>query len=104
LRHKGETAMSIKENKELVQRFIQQVLNEHNIEAIPEYMVPGSMFAGAFEGFVTNYIKAAFPDFHLTIEVVFAEGDQVLVQTTIRATQSGSFMGRPPNGRTYATT
>src|SRR6476660_9209128 len=95
--------MSLEEKKELVRRFLTLVMNEHNVAAIPEFMVAGSMFAGAFEGFVTNYIKVGFPDFHLAIDGVFGEGDQVLVQTTIRATQTGAVMGRPPSGKTYTT-
>jgi steroid delta-isomerase-like uncharacterized protein len=96
--------MSLEENKALVQRFIEEVMNGGNIEAIPEFMVPGSMFAGAFEGFVTNVIKTSFPDFHLTIEDFFNNDDKVLVVTTISATQTGPAMGHPPSGKTYVTT
>ena len=96
--------MPVEENKELVRRFIDQVINAGDALAIPEYMVPGSMFAGAFEGFITHYIKVGFPDFHLTVEDVFGEGDKVLVQTTATATQTGPAMGRPPTGKTYTTT
>jgi len=60
--------MSTEENKDLVGRFLEAVLNERQIEAIPEFMVPGSMFAGAFEGFVANFIQVGFPDFHVAIE------------------------------------
>src|SRR5512138_3348583 len=96
--------MSIEENKELVRHFLDEVINGRNISVIPDYMVPGSMFAGAFEGFVTNYIQVGFPDFHLEIEDVFAEGDKVLVQTTVTATQTGAVMGRAPSGKTYSST
>lgn len=96
--------MSLEENKRLVRRFIEDVMNAGNVVAIPEFMVPGSMFAGAFEGFVTNYIQGTFPDFHLTIEDVFAEGDKVVVLTTNTATQTGPLMGRPPSGKTYSST
>lgn len=78
--------MSPEENKELVRRFLEVVLNARQVSAIPEFMVPGSMFAGAFEGFITNYIQGGFPDFHMTIEGIFAEGNEVVVQTTIAAT------------------
>jgi len=96
--------MSLEENKELARRFIDEVVNAGNVSAIPEFMISGSMFAGAFEGFITNYIKVGFPDFHLTIEGVFGEGDKVLIQTTISATQTGPAMGRPPTGKSYTTT
>lgn len=96
--------MSVESNKELVRRFLEEVINSRNVSAIPEFMVSGSMFAGAFEGFVTNYIKVGFPDFRLSIESVLSEDDKVLVQTTATATQTGIAMGRPPSGKTYSTT
>lgn len=95
--------MSFEENKELVRRFIEQVMNAGDISAIPELMVPRSMFAGAFEGFVAKF-KVSFPDFHLSIEDIFGEGDKVLVQTTMRATQTGPAMGHPATGNTFMTT
>jgi predicted ester cyclase len=96
--------MLLKENKELARQFLEEAINAGNVSAIPEFMVSGSMFAGAFEWFITNYIKVGFPDFHLTIEGVFGEGESVLIQTTIRATQTGPAMGHPPTGKTFMTT
>jgi len=95
--------MSVEENKALAQRFLEEVMNASNVSAISEFMVPGSMFAGAFQWFVTDYIQVGFPDFHLTIEGVFGEDDRVLIQTTIRATQTGPAMGHPPTGKTFTT-
>jgi predicted ester cyclase len=96
--------MSLAENKELAQRFLEEVLNSGNVSAIQEFMISGSMFAGAFQWFVTDYIKVGFPNFHLTIEGVFGEDDRVLIQTTIQATQTGLAMGHPPTGKTFMTT
>jgi predicted ester cyclase len=93
--------MSLEENKELVRRFLEEIMNERNISVPSEFMVPESMFAGAFGSFVTKYIKEGFPDFHLTIESIFGEGDKVLVQTTAAATQTGLVMGHPASGKTY---
>jgi steroid delta-isomerase-like uncharacterized protein len=96
--------MSVESNKELARRFLEEVINARNVPAIQEFMVSGSMFAGAFEGFVTNYINVGFPDFHVKIEGVFSEEDKVLIQTTVTATQTGALMGRPPSGKTYSST
>ena len=96
--------MSREVNKELVRRFLEEVINARNVSAIAEFMVAGSMFAGAFEGFVNQYIKVAFPDFQLKIEEVFSEEDKVLVQTTVTATQTGAIWGHPPSGKTYSST
>ena len=39
------------------------------------------------------------PDFSMTLEDVIAEGDRVTYRWTMRATDTGGFMGRPPTGR-----
>ncbi len=101
---KEEITMLLEENKELVRRFLDEVMNAGNVSAIPEFMVPGSMFAGAVEWFVSNFIKVGCPDFHLAVEGVFGEADKVLVHTTLSATQTGPAMGHPPTGQTFTTT
>ena len=40
-----------------------------------------------------------YPDIHLTVEDLIAEGDKVVGRTTITGTQQGEFMGVPPTGR-----
>jgi predicted ester cyclase len=44
-------------------------------------------------------IYGSFPDAHLTIEDVVAEGDMVAWRFTVRATHIGSFRGIPPTGK-----
>lgn len=45
----------------------------------------------------------AFPDFHLTIEEMVADGDKVWVRMTGRGANRGGFMG-PPNGKPFEVT
>ena len=90
--------MSIDESKALVRRFIEEVFNEGNTAAIADFCVPGSMLVGGLTGQV-EVIKAAFPDFHVTIEDMVAEGDRVVVLTTTRGTNTGPLMGLPAFGR-----
>jgi predicted ester cyclase len=40
----------------------------------------------------------AFPDLHVTVEDVIAEGDKVVVRNTVAGTHQGEYMGRPPTG------
>ena len=42
---------------------------------------------------------SAFPDFHSTLEDMFAEGDKVVQRFTARGTHKGEFMGIPPTGK-----
>ena len=44
-------------------------------------------------------LLAAFPDLHLTVEDVIAEGDRVVVRNTVTGTHRGEYMGLPPTGK-----
>ena len=40
-----------------------------------------------------------YPDIHLTVEDVIAEGDKVVTRNTVTGTHRGEFMGRAPTGK-----
>jgi steroid delta-isomerase-like uncharacterized protein len=40
-----------------------------------------------------------FPDVHVTLEDVIAEGDKVVARNTVTGTNLGAYMGRPPTGK-----
>jgi C-1 hydroxylase len=42
---------------------------------------------------------AAFPDLHLDVKSILAEGDRVNLRITVTATHQGDFQGLPPTGR-----
>jgi hypothetical protein len=44
----------------------------------------------------------AFPDLHVTVEDVIAEGDKVVTRNTVTGTHQGDFMGRPPTGKSVS--
>ena len=44
-------------------------------------------------------IRAAFPDLHLTVDDLVAEGETVAARWTMTATNSGEFLGRAPTDR-----
>jgi steroid delta-isomerase-like uncharacterized protein len=41
----------------------------------------------------------AFPDLHITIEDLLAEGDKVVIRNTVTGTHQGEYMGLPPTGK-----
>ena len=41
----------------------------------------------------------AFPDLHVAVEDVIAEGDKVVVRNTVTGTHLGEYRGLPPTGR-----
>ena len=42
----------------------------------------------------------AFPDLHVTVEDLIAEGDKVVARNSVTGTHQGEYMGLPPTGRT----
>lgn len=43
-------------------------------------------------------LHRAFPDLHITIEDLIAEGDKVVACDTVTGTHQGEYMGLPPTG------
>ncbi|GAA0273956.1 ester cyclase [Streptomyces polychromogenes] len=41
----------------------------------------------------------AFPDLHVTVEDVIAEGDKVVFRNTVTGTHQGDYRGLPPTGK-----
>jgi len=95
-------------NERVVEAFLQDVINEHNGDHAITYLNPGMQWSGGTVGTVTGSanvaglfasVVAAFPDAHLTIEDIFAQGDQVAVRVVVSGTQEGAILGIPASGR-----
>jgi steroid delta-isomerase-like uncharacterized protein len=41
----------------------------------------------------------AFPDLHVAVEDLIAEGDKVVCRNTVTGTHQGEYMGHPPTGK-----
>jgi steroid delta-isomerase-like uncharacterized protein len=102
--------MSIENNKAIINRFVEEIINKKNLSLIHEFIDANCIThstAGDFKGpegfrqFVSPYF-AAFPDFHFVNEDVMAEGDKVMVRQTGYGTNTGSMMGIPPTGKKFA--
>jgi predicted ester cyclase len=48
---------------------------------------------------VFGRLHRAFPDLHVTVEDVIAEGDKVVGRNSVTGTHRGEYMGIPPTGR-----
>ena len=95
-------------NKELMQRFYDEVVNAGNLDVIDELLAEDFVEHEELEGLpptregVKQFfagMRAAFPDVTFTPEHMVAEGDMVAARVTIRGTQHGDFMGVPASGR-----
>ena len=100
--------MQPEENKNVTRRFLKEVFEGGNLELVDELFAPDYVLHDPFvpeevrgpEGikqFVSMY-RNAFPDAHITIEDLLAEGDKVVVRWTARGTHQGELMGVPPSG------
>lgn len=95
-------------NSDIVRGFIDEVLNQGNIEAAGKYFwddmveqvpLPGQGLG--LEGLknVLRGIKTAFPDIHWKIEEQIAEGDKVVTRFEWTGTHRETFLGVPATGR-----
>ncbi len=98
----------LEENKEIVRRFVEELLNRGNLAAAEELVasdfvlhLPGHPPIQGREAFKEGlqHWRSAFPDWHITIEELIAEGDKVAGRWTVRGTHRGPLMGIPPTGK-----
>jgi steroid delta-isomerase-like uncharacterized protein len=95
-------------NKTVVRRWFEEVWNQGRVSAIDELASVGSVFHGlgpapllgreAFKPVHAAY-RAAFPDIHVTVGDVIAEGDQVALRWAATATHRGDGFGIRATGR-----
>ncbi len=95
-------------NGETVRKFVEEVLNQGNLEAAGRYFwgdmveqVPLPGQGPGLEGLKTvlRGFQAAFPDIHWKIEEQIAEGDKVMTRFEWTGTHRGTFLGVPATGR-----
>ena len=100
--------MSPEENKALVRRYAEELLNQKNLDLFDEIFAPDFVQYGADPDQVSGVedlkqffvmLRSGFPDFQVTIEDLFAaEEDKVVLRFTFRGTHQGEFMGIGPTG------
>ena len=99
--------MSTEENKALTRRFWEEVFNGRNLDLIDELCAPNFVEHGTgneesnAEGLkqILSMWFNAFPDLHITIDDLLAEGDRCVTRWTGRGTHKGELMGIPPTGK-----
>lgn len=77
------------ENKAFVRRWVETLNQENWVERVSEIQ-PTPADAAEFIAMHTTF-RAAFPDYHFTIDELIAEGDKVVVRGRTRATHLGEF-------------
>jgi steroid delta-isomerase-like uncharacterized protein len=85
-----------KRNKELVETFVEEIFNKHNLSKIEKYLSPaGGKGSEGFEQFLSSFFNA-FPDWHANVEHMVAEGNFVVIFLNGNGTHQGEFQGMPP--------
>jgi steroid delta-isomerase-like uncharacterized protein len=105
--------MSTDANKAIIQRHFDEIWNQGRIEVADEivapnytshFPVPGQPPGIAGFKYAVQLLRASFPDLHLTVEDLIAEGDKVVARLTARGTHQATFRGIPPTGQSVTWT
>jgi predicted ester cyclase len=99
----------IENNKAVVRRFNQEVIEQGNVDCFNALMdgnfinrsAPAGMDTGpqGMIWFFNEVLRPAIPDIRVTIHDQVAEGDMVTTRKTISGTQTGALLGAPATGR-----
>ena len=93
------------DNKALVQRFYEEIINQKNLAALNQFVAPNAVNHTVPSGlpqapnqFISMHLNA-FPDAQVTVEDLLADGDKVVARVTYHATQHGAFRSISPTGK-----
>jgi steroid delta-isomerase-like uncharacterized protein len=109
---KGKST-SAEQNKAIARRYVEEAINKGNLAALDEvidatyvYHEPGTPETHGPEGLkqLIMMYRNAFPDLHIAVEDMVAEGDKVVARGTAHGTHKGELMGTPPTGKQVAVT
>jgi predicted ester cyclase len=105
-------------NKELVRRHFEEIFNRKNLEVCDEMMAedyvehaaapfsesaPGRVNGPQAMRQTAEWLLAQFPDLHMTIEAILAEGDTVAARILSEGTDLGPLNGVvPPTGKRFS--
>ena len=105
--------MASEESKANMRRIPLEIFNQGNLAVVDEVVAPDyiehalpSGFPSGLEGLkvFVSAVRAAFPDYHYTIDDEVTEGDTVVQRLTARGTMTGGFMGMPATGKSASWT
>jgi predicted ester cyclase len=89
------------ENKDVVRRYYAEVINGRDLDAVDTFFADERMVEGVRRGCFSYF--TAFPDMHVSLDELIAEGDSVFLRSTLTGTHDGEYKGIPPTGRHVAT-
>ena len=101
---------NLEPNKAIVQRYVDEIQNGHSLDSLDSIFADdfvdhmassGGLFVGGMDGLKRGYATFlnAFPDLHVTVEAMIAEGDKVVAYKTLTGTHSGPHLGIPATNK-----
>jgi steroid delta-isomerase-like uncharacterized protein len=100
--------MAYEQNKAIARRFIQELFNEGKVDEAKNFVTPDIIYHGleelrGLEDFKKWIIedRKTFPDLEVTIVEDMAEGNNVAVRWTLKATHEGDFAGLPGSHKKF---
>jgi steroid delta-isomerase-like uncharacterized protein len=100
--------MSTEANKAIIRRHFDEIWNQGRLEVADEivapayhshFPLPGQPPGIAGFKYAVRLLRTSFPDLHLTIDDLIAEGDIVVARLTARGTHQAPFRGIAPTGQ-----
>ncbi|SRR6266567_4698239 len=103
----GESSTPIAENKALIVQLFEEALHQGNLALVDElfssdfvdHSTPDQAAGAAGVKAYFVAVRTGFPDIHVSIDDLIAEGDRVVVYSTWRGTHTGTYTGSAPTGR-----
>ena len=99
---------SANDNQELYRRMTQEAFSKGDLSVIDELLssdfqehepAPGIRPGRDGVKDIVGMMRTAFPDLRVRIDDSFGVGDQLCARATFMGTNTGSFMGNPPTGK-----
>lgn len=89
------------EMKGLVRSYDAEVINGRDLDRVEDYFADERMVENVRRGCFSYF--QSFPDLHVSIDELIAEGNKVFCRSTITGTHDGEYKGIPATGRHIAT-
>lgn len=105
--------MSAEENKSLVRRYYEEIVNTGDVSRVAEFISHEYVEVHNNTGYPVGLqgvkehvlgVRDTYPDLHLTVEQQIAEGEWVVTRATARGTHQGVWLGMRPTGKTVEMT
>ena len=100
--------MSVEDNKALLRRYVEEIHNKRNLDALDQFYAVDFVDHNAWPGIppgiegmrqTYNIIHSATTDLQVAIDDMVAEEDKIVVRFTATAIHTGEFMGIPATGK-----